>query len=799
MKTVLVSFCVFAMTLAAWGADSIPLDLSKAAVVIGKSTESPLAKAGEVLQQEIASRTDLQLVKAETLAEVTGPAIVVGAEGAIPAGMPSPPSGLAVPNKPEGYALWVDTTSRKAPTVCLLGHDGRGAVFAAGSFLRKAHLAPGKVSIDPAYRIATAPAYPIRLQQIGYRSAANSYDAWDPKQFEQYCREMFIFGSNGIELIPALEPPGMETIKEDATEDSVHMKLSRWDMTRRMSGVIGSYGMAVWIWLPLSEDVTKPGEEEKALARRATLFKELPSLDGVFIPGGDPGDTAPEVLMPFLAKLSAVLHESHPKAAIWVSNQGFEPAANDTFFNYLSKENTDWLGGVIFGPWAKTSLREMRERTPKKIAIRDYPDITHSVRCQYPVPEWDRAFAHTLGRECVNPRPIAESHIHALTAPNTVGFGSYSDGVNDDINKTLWSSLAWDPKTDIKEILRDYGRFFINDAFTEDVASGIMSFEQAWKGPLLTNEIVAKNFDHWRAMEKKADEKLLKKNWRFQHGLLRAYYDRYVQLRLIEDTKREEQALKALEGASLVEIGSAIASARVALVKSYENPQIAECRARLESLGRTLFDSVGMQLDVANYHASGKERGAVLEYLDRPLNNKNWLLAQFKTILEAPPVAALKQIQSIVKWEDPGPGGFYDDLGNAQKQPHLVRQGTWADDPGSYTVPIEEFNETDNARLSWEDQEQTQFGTPLQMKYEGLDKTAQYKLRVTYAGRFKAVMKLVANGDIEIHGDLKQPSPIAPMEFDIPQKATAKGVLSLEWQLSGGRGCQVAEVWLIKK
>ena len=786
------------LAMMAWGAGNPPVDISKATLVIGKSTETPFAKAGEILQQEIASRTNITLNKVEDLASVSGPAIVVGMKGCVPSGMPGLPSGLELPGKAEAYALWVDTTSRKAPTVCLMGYDVRGAIFAAGNLLRQLHMGPGKITVDPAYRIATAPVYPIRVHQIGYRNTANSYDAWSPMQFEQYCRELFLFGANGIELIPALEPPGSESIENDDAK-SPHMKVSMWDMTRRMSEAIGSYGMQVWIWLALPEDVTKPGEEEKALARRATLFKEMPNLDAVFIPGGDPGDTAPEVLMPFLAKLSAVLKESHPNAKIWVSNQGFEPAANDTFFNYLNKENTDWLGGIVYGPWAKTSLTELRARTPKKLPIRDYPDITHSVRCQYPVPEWDRAFAHTLGRECVNPRPVAEAHIFNLTAPNTVGFGTYSDGINDDVNKMLWSRLGWDPKVDVKEVMRDYGRFFISDAFANEVGEGLLSFEQAWKGPLLKDELVSKNLDRWQALEKKADEKMLTQNWRFQHGLLRAYYDRYVQLRLVEDTQREEKAMAALSKATLVDIGSALASARVALVKSYENPQIAEYRKRLEALGRTLFGCIGMQLDVANYKASGKERGAVLEYLDVPLNNKDWLLAQFKTILDLPAPAGLKQIETILKWEDPGPGGFYDDLGNAQKQPHLARQGTWAQDPGSYTVPIEEFNEVDNARLSWEDQAHTLFGTPLQMKYEGLDKNATYKLRVTYAGRFKAVMKLVANGSTVIHEDYKQPSPLAPVEFDIPQAATAKGVLSLEWRLSGGRGCQVAEVWLIKK
>jgi len=35
------------------------------------------------------------------------------------------------------------------------------------------------------------------------------------------------------------------------------------------------------------------------------------------------------------------------------------------------------------------------------------------------------------------------------------------------------------------------------------------------------------------------------------------------------------------------------------------------------------------------------------------------------------------------------------------------------------------------------------------------------------------------------------------MDFTLPQELTADGVLDLEWQRITGRGCQVAEVWLI--
>ena len=41
----------------------------------------------------------------------------------------------------------------------------------------------------------------------------------------------------------------------------------------------------------------------------------------------------------------------------------------------------------------------------------------------------------------------------------------------------------------------------------------------------------------------------------------------------------------------------------------------------------------------------------------------------------------LAEIDAIVQRTDPGPGGFYDDLGNLAGQPHLVRDNDYDRDP----------------------------------------------------------------------------------------------------------------------
>ena len=56
----------------------------------------------------------------------------------------------------------------------------------------------------------------------------------------------------------------------------------------------------------------------------------------------------------------------------------------------------------------------------------------------------------------------------------------------------------------------------------------------------------------------------------------------------------------------------------------------------------------------------------------------------------------------------------------------------------------------------------------------------------------------------EIHPATRKPSPIAPLEFDVPAAATRGGELTLTFSAppglgSAGRGNQIAEVWLVRK
>jgi hypothetical protein len=722
------------------------IDLTHAAVSAPRALSGPESKAVSMLIEEVDKRSGIRW-------ETGTAAVTIGiALGAGPA---------------EGYRI---ETSRRGVTVT--GNDARGVLFGVGRLLRELRMARGSVQIPDGFAETSAPRYPLRGHQLGYRPKSNTYDAWSVPAFEQYIRDLAVFGSNAVELIPP---------RSDDAADSPHFPLPPMRMMIELSRLLDAYGLDVWIWYPaMDRDYSDPATVKFALDEWGEVFRQLPRIDAVFVPGGDPGHTRPKYLMALLAKETEVLHRYHPHAQMWVSPQSFNQEWLDELLTILRAEQPAWLSGVVFGPQNRMSLADLRAAVPARYPIRHYPDITHNIQCQFPVPDWDAAWAVTEGRESINPRPLEEARIFRRFQPQTIGFISYSEGSNDDVNKLVWSGLGWNPDQDVTEILRQYSRYFIGEAFTESFAQGLLELEQNWHGPLAANTQVDATLQHFQAMERAAPPAVLR-NWRFQQALYRAYYDAYTHKRLLYETMLEDEAVRQLRETHDT------AAATATLDRAVKEPVAAEWHARIFELAEALFQSIGMQLSVPRYKAIGVDRGATLDTLDVPLNNRLWLERQFS---EARGEAAA--IDRILNRTDPGPGGFYDDLGDVTRQAHLVRGSTsleyHAHWPKAWWTYAESF-----------------YDDPLQMRYTGLDPAAQYRVRVVYAGDSPGrKIRMVAGDSIEVHPLMLKPQPVTPIEFDIPRKATATGELRLSWYreagLGGnGRGCEVAEVWLMKK
>jgi hypothetical protein len=786
------------------------LDLRNAVIVSAPDATPRQKQAVKMLVEEAEKRTNIRWPQMTVWPTTNVPVIAVGLRSAlreIAGPLADALQSAPAPSAAEGYRLCVRKAENN-PAVVVLGNDERGVLFGVGNLLRELRMERGSVSLRDEVDITTAPKYALRGHQLGYRPKCNSYDAWDLPTWEQYFRDLAVFGCNAIELIPP---------RSDDDADSPHFPRPPMEMMQGMSRLADSYGLDVWIWYPaMDKDYADPKTVESAVREWGEVFSRLSRIDAVFVPGGDPGHTQPKVLMALLEKQTQNLHRHHPKAQMWVSPQSFNQAWLEEFIDILKREQPSWLSGVVFGPQVRVSLPQLRELVPARYPIRHYPDITHSRQCQYPVADWDVAYALTEARECINPRPEAEATIFRKTQPSTIGFLSYSEGCNDDVNKFIWCGLGWDPEARVVDILRQYSRYFIGERYTDDFAQGLSALERNWQGRLLANESVDVTLQQFQALERKASPADLK-NWRFQQALFRAYYDAYIRHRLIHETDLEMQAMASLQEAPEVGVSRAISDATEILDRALAEHPNPEWRTRIFQLAEALFQSIGMQLSVERYQAIAVDRGASLDTLDYPLNNRRWLEERFARIRKLPPAPdGLKAVEDILQWTNPGPGGFYDDLGNIACQPHLQRGLGFSEDPGCFQSTRADFEEdlvVDEPdedpgvarRVSWMDHAEALYDAPLQMVYSGLDPKARYKVRVLYAGDSpKRKIRLVANDTLEVHPYLAKPMPFKPLEFPIAPAATQQGKLTLSWfgepGLGGnGRSCQVSEVWLIKE
>jgi hypothetical protein len=163
-------------------------------------------------------------------------------------------------------------------------------------------------------------------------------------------------------------------------------------------------------------------------------------------------------------------------------------------------------------------------------------------------------------------------------------------------------------------------------------------------------------------------------------------------------------------------------------------------------------------------------------------------------------VSTVEDIEKIINYEDAGPGGFYDNLGVAGEQPHLVRQKPWQEDPGFVYSPIEwvDSKAGSDRRHSQLTHAVCRYDTPLLMRWEELDSATTYHIKVVYRGPFGPQFTCRTDDGLLVHG-VRGNTESEPVSYSIPRAATGDGVLGLQWQLANQvRGVSVTEIWLIK-
>src|SRR5581483_5187534 len=209
------------------------IDLTSAVVFAPADFSGPENKAVQMLIEEVERRTQIRWQRVAKAP--TDGTTVISINRA----------GPKAPLVHEGYRL-----KAAGGAVSVTGDDARGILFGVGHLLRAMSMTKRRVTITGDLNISTAPKYPLRGHQLGFRPKTNSYDGWTAQMWEQYIRDLIVFGSNAIELIPP---------RSDDAADSPHFPLPQIDMMVAMSRICDEYGIDVWIWYPaLDQDYSDP-------------------------------------------------------------------------------------------------------------------------------------------------------------------------------------------------------------------------------------------------------------------------------------------------------------------------------------------------------------------------------------------------------------------------------------------------------------------------------------------------------------------------------------------------------------
>ncbi|WP_294331653.1 hypothetical protein [uncultured Sphingomonas sp.] len=653
----------------------------------------------------------------------------------------------------EGFAV-----RRIGDTLVITAQATRGLVYGAGWYLR--------TGARP-LRYDSAPARPVRLTQIGYRAKNNSYDAWTLAMFQRRIEDFALWGASGVQVIAPIS---------DDDDSSPLFPAPPLETLRGIGAIAHRLGIDFALYYPNLHDYATPAERDAELGRFRTLLGQLPQVDALYVPGGDPGHAAPANLFPLVAEEAAALHGRNPAASIWVSTQGFDAAGLDAFYAQLARRPR-WLTGIFAGPQTRDPVAVQRRNLPAGYRLLLYPDIAHTMHAQVPVDRWSPAFALTEGREPINPRPRAMTALFRHLDPGSSGFVTYSEGVNDDVNQFLWFRLGWDPHTTAEAFARDYAAGFIGDS---TAAKALFALEDNWVGDPAANARIDATLALVDGLNPAAWA-----DWRIDALRYRAVYDAIVRHRLIAARAREAAALAAPDAAT----------ARARLAEPDPAP-VPALRTRLFALAERLWQGARLQLSVKRYGATTIERGANLDRVDVDLNDRVWIERQLATRTPA-------QLADYARTRD---GALYDDLGDPWNAPHLVRGSSPATDPLRFDGAVEGIADRtpeDGWRMSWISYAESLYDAPLRLQYTGLDPKRRYRLIATYAGEdYWLPMRLVATGGIEIHPPLDRKTNPMTVEFDIPVAATRSGTLDLAWTRpagmgGSGRGHQVAETWLI--
>ena len=720
--------------------------------------------------------------------------------------------GVALPGvartAPESYAVKLVNDGGE-PLLIAVGADTRGVLYAVGEVLRQFTYGPDYLALG-VVDVSAAPAYRFRgssANQGGTMRQITGARGWTEMEWQDYFLDYAFSGANvgygGGAQFDFLHTFDLMTVggcrpnqyRSDFPQEWAAGGLEGWEGTN-------------WVCPSIPEAraaLMKQWDEE---------FARTQSHDVLRFYAGDPGGCRCDRCMPWgrsfvelCEEVAAIWLKHHPGTHIEIANQDLSNEGDEAIFEYLNAQPRAWVQAIAYGPGSNALstyfrddlrddlfeypgtgpvnryLAEILNNIPKHQTITHYSDITHWIRSQYNLEHPDPHLMKAYDRRTFHTRPAAFYRIFQAIMPFSQGDIIYSEGYHDEFHQYMWNRLLWNPNRSLNNVMAEYCTYHFGREAAPLMAEAMVQLEKNLEAPLATNEGV----DRYYLLVKEAGwtmpPHLAKNNYRWMLHMQKAALDKYFQLKLRRESDRE----MALESIASSEPDAALEKASVLMAEPLESPDMAALKAEAGRLGEATDQIIGLRN--VGYFST-----------DTPLTSLGWTAAQYDKAAASSGEDRAAILHQLAHYEDPGPGGYYDDAGQPGRQPHLVKGSSY--DTTRFMDPNNRPSQNTIA-YSLDDPRGVAF------RYTDLDPEAMYRVRVTLVApriprpggdATKRVQHILADGEYIARGVEVPMMSAEQFEFDIPVDATADG--TLEVTLERGEdtvGLVVSEIWLMKR
>lgn len=768
---------------------------------------------------------------------------------------------------PEGFLL-LPCADTHPPALLAAGIDDRGVVYAVGELLRRAVIRQGGLEFSAHLQVRTAPAFELRGTQFGQSGVALEkarVRAWTQAEVEHKIGDFALAGANTLQ------------VPVSTTEDDPTYRYIRGLGLKTLVHYPANAGSGPPEW-QARESIGRAGylcpsvpEARAALLRQCEeAFSHSPDFDYVGFAGGDGGgcecdrcDPYGAVFIRLVEDYATIIHKHHPHTRVLFTNQKFDNDDDFAIFRYL-REKPDtgiaafcvgpgsdamsWQPGhrqhhrmdlfryPRFGPFSRY-MQEIVHELPPNVDLAFYNEVTHWRYSQYGYvqayprpdkdgnhpPHWnhfiyerlpDPYLTQVYDRLTFYAWPRYYHRVFGETVRYGIGDCTHSSGTHDHFNQWMWQRLLWDPHRKVEDVVAEYCRTWFGPEAAPVMAEAVFLMEEylQWdpNRPITRKTSIDRFYNLVMRAGAVMPRFLRERSWLWREFAQKAAIDKRTKLAVAQQIDLQKAIESDCRGA--MESGgnadAIIAACLRRLAAMHETPSLRKLREEALRLGEESNCLFGV-------------RSEGLFSLDHDFIGLGWLKRQ---LLRAQAVSGAERrelLATIADYENPGPGGFYDNLGTYEPAPHLVNGYPY--DYGQPYVPgmLDEGNRLSQRTMCYTQDE----AQGLTLRYDGLDPMATYRIRLTlvrpsfqprYAARMNQKSESIFADEIPFAENLELPERMSDFyTFDIPPEATADGVLTIrfmkqpgapagdrvsieQWRNCGGWGTLCSEVWLMR-